>query len=263
MKFMSRFMRATFFLRALLAIGMSLVMLSQPAARNQVKETFSSLGDRVSGLVSSPQATAAPVETAGLGLQPGVLAKIDLLETLTVAAPDYGVGYDRDEWGPWSDTDGDCLNTRHELLTASSAVPVTTSNDGCWVVQGLWWDAYGNSWFTDPSDIDIDHVVPVAGAAWAGGNDWSRAKKQEFYNEVHLGNLIPVHDVLNREKSALDAAEWLPPNADLHCAFATQVINVKAAWGLSVSAEEHNALSSVLVTCTDVDLDAVRPTPAP
>jgi hypothetical protein len=74
-----------------------------------------------------------------------------------------------------------------------------------------------------------------------------------------MGNLVPVWDVANRDKSASDPAQWLPANESVHCAFATQWVNVKAAWDLSVDVDEYKALADILAGCTDEDLDAVKP----
>ena len=48
----------------------------------------------------------------------------------------YSRIYDRDDWGGWIDADGDCQNTRAEILIRDSQVPPTL--EGCRVVAGLW-----------------------------------------------------------------------------------------------------------------------------
>ena len=53
-----------------------------------------------------------------------------LLSSAVLAQP----AYDRDDWRHWEDFDGDCQNTRHELLIVSSIFPVTFTNArGCTV----------------------------------------------------------------------------------------------------------------------------------
>ncbi len=37
--------------------------------------------------------------------------------------------YDRDDWNHWTDHDGDCLDTRHELLMCESLTSVTFKQD--------------------------------------------------------------------------------------------------------------------------------------
>ena len=45
-----------------------------------------------------------------------------LLSSAVLAQP----AYDRDGWKHWEDFDGDCQNTRQELLIVSSIIPVTS-----------------------------------------------------------------------------------------------------------------------------------------
>ena len=50
--------------------------------------------------------------------------------------------YDRDDWNHWIDENGDCQNTRHEVLIEESFETVTyTSDTYCSVSTGKW---YGN-----------------------------------------------------------------------------------------------------------------------
>ena len=67
--------------------------------------------------------------------------------------------YRRDQWG-WIDEDGDGQNTRIEVLIAESEIPVTfTNNESTKVASGQWTDPYTGKIFTDPSDLDIDHIA--------------------------------------------------------------------------------------------------------
>ena len=51
------------------------------------------------------------------------------------AIPDYNRG----DWNHWIDRDGDCLDTRHELLLRESLTSVTfKQNNNCKVVGGRW-----------------------------------------------------------------------------------------------------------------------------
>lgn len=80
--------------------------------------------------------------------------------------------YKRDNWmkqGKWLDSDGDCQDTRHDVLIVESSIAVTLNPSGCRVIAGQWQDPYGGETFTNPSDLDIDHLVPLAHAHVSGG----------------------------------------------------------------------------------------------
>jgi hypothetical protein len=124
--------------------------------------------------------------------------------------------YDRSTWKHWEDFDGDCQNTRHELLIASSEVPVTfTSSTGCTVATGQWLDPYTGDTYTLASDLDIDHVIPLNYAHLHGGAIWSAFVKKLFANDPE--NLLAVDDGENQSKSAKGPSQWLPPDESNHC----------------------------------------------
>ncbi len=59
------------------------------------------------------------------------------------------------------------------------------------------------------SDLDIDHVVPLAHAHRTGGANWLRRQKRQFANDP--GNLIAVDDRTNQEKGDKEPVRWKPP----------------------------------------------------
>jgi len=118
--------------------------------------------------------------------------------------------YNRKDWPHWIDEDNDCQNTRAEVLIESSQVPVKFKrNRGCSVSHGLWVEPYTGMTFTQASDLDIDHVVPLAHAHRTGGANWSRKQKRQFANDPD--NLIAVDDRTNQEKSDKGPVRWKPP----------------------------------------------------
>ena len=64
----------------------------------------------------------------------------------------YSTLYDRDDWGGWIDEDGDCQNTRAEILIRDSQAKVNF--DGCRVVDGLWKLPYWGGTATQASQLD-------------------------------------------------------------------------------------------------------------
>ncbi len=141
--------------------------------------------------------------------------------------------YDRDDWGSWIDEDGDGLNTRHEVLAEESLIKPVISNNK--VVSGKWFDKYTGKYFTNPSDLDIDHLVPLKNAYISGASNWSKKKKNRYYNYLKYENhLIAVSKSVNRNKSDKSPIEWLPPNEEYQCEYVREWYKIKTAWGLSI-----------------------------
>lgn len=62
--------------------------------------------------------------------------------------------YDRDDWKHWTDADGDCQDTRQEVLIAESSVPATfTSETSCRVATGRWTGPYTGEVVDDPGKL--------------------------------------------------------------------------------------------------------------
>lgn len=156
--------------------------------------------------------------------------------------------YDRSEWPHWVDEDGDCQDTRAEILIATSQVPVKFKrNKGCVVTWGEWYDPYTGKTFTKASDLDIDHIVPLKEAHRSGGYAWSRDKRREFANDPE--NLIPVDLSANRAKSDQDPAGWMPENEAFRCEYVLRWIGLKTAYQLETNPEESQTVQDYLDTC--------------
>lgn len=146
---------------------------------------------------------------------------------------DSGGEYNRDDWGGWIDEDGDGLNTRHEVLAEESLIKPIVSNNK--VVSGKWFDKYTGKYFTNPSDLDIDHLVPLKNAYISGASNWSKKKKNRYYNYLKYDNhLIAVSKSANRNKSDKSPVKWLPPNKDYQCEYVREWFKIKTAWGLTI-----------------------------
>ena len=146
---------------------------------------------------------------------------------------DLGGEYDRDDWGGWIDEDGDGLNTRHEVLAEESLIKPVISNNK--VISGKWFDKYTGKYFTNPSDLDIDHLVPLKNAYISGASNWSKKKKNRYYNYLKYDNhLIAVSKSANRNKSDKSPVDWLPPNKDYQCEYVREWFKIKTDWGLTI-----------------------------
>ena len=158
--------------------------------------------------------------------------------------------YDRDLYGGWIDADGDCQNTRQEVLIEESLIPVELDSRGCRVVSGQWLGAYTGQTFTDPSDLDIDHFIPLAEAHRSGASHWSSQRKRAFANDLsHPQTLRVVSRSVNSDKQDSDPADWLPPNVDFHCEYVRSWVFVKGYWDLTMDDREKSAVDSLLEQC--------------
>ena len=156
--------------------------------------------------------------------------------------------YNRSNWGNWVDADGDCQNTRHEVLIEESLVPVTFKTDRkCIVVYGKWIDPYTGGTFTMASLLDVDHVVPLKEAYLSGAKNWSRSRKRQYANSLqNKDHLIAVYRGANRSKGAKDIAQWLPSNPDYHKEYIRIWIEIKEAWGLKIDSAERQVINKIL-----------------
>ena len=170
-----------------------------------------------------------------------------LLWASTLPAQD---DYDRRLYRHWIDADGDCQNTRHEVLIAESLVPVVLDSTGCRVVFGWWLCPYTFKLFNDPGKLDIDHFIPLKEAHLSGGNQWGEAKRRLYANDLsHPHSLIAVSLRANRSKGAKDPAEWMPPNKAYHCQYVATWLALKYHWQLALDAKEKRFLADKIGSC--------------
>ena len=155
------------------------------------------------------------------------------------------VPYDRKLYGRWIDQDGDCQDTRHEVLIAESTVPVTLDAKGCRVVAGQWEDPYTGRVFTNPRSLDIDHFIPLAEVHRSGGHAWTPAERRRYANDLsNPDTLIAVWKSANRSKGDRDPAYWLPPNQAYRCEYLKTWVALKRHWRLVADPVEARFLAA-------------------
>jgi hypothetical protein len=168
------------------------------------------------------------------------------LNALTVAAESHASTYDRDLFPHWITISGTC-NTRETVLKRDGT-NVTTGSD-CAPTSGSWRSPYDGATWTAASDVDIDHMVPLA-EAWASGAwAWTTSRRQAFANDLSIAQLWAVTDNVNQAKGDKDPAEWKPPLSSFWCMYARAWVHVKWTYSLTVDSAEKSALSSMLNTC--------------
>ena len=161
-------------------------------------------------------------------------------------------GYDRDLFPHWVDANGDCQNTRSEVLVSEreTDTPITyTSSSRCTVATGRWYSYYDGVSWTKASDVDIDYMVPLAEAWGSGARSWSTSRRQSYAND--LGDhrtLVGVTDNVNQSKSDQDPAQWLPSRST--CRYVAEWVAVKVRWGLSADSSEKSVLNRYASSCS-------------
>jgi hypothetical protein len=168
--------------------------------------------------------------------------------------------YNRAEFGEaWADEDFNGCDTRNDVLARDmKAVAFRDSPHNCVVDAGILEDPYTAEtiYFERGEDtsavVQIDHVVALADAWYAGAWEWDRPTRQKFANDQR--NLLAVSGDANQDKGHLTADQWLPENKDYHCAFIGRQVWVKSEWDLSITREERQAMINVLADCPVVEI---------
>lgn len=194
----------------------------------------------LTSLVSAPAAQAAPPTPISAAAARSYLA------TVTPRAEGSTSGYSRDLFPHWSTVSGSC-NTRETVLKRDGVNVVQDS--ACAAVSGSWYSEYDGATWTAASDIDIDHMVPLAEAWRSGANAWTTSKRQQFANDLTRPQLIAVTDNVNQAKGDLDPGKWLPSRTAYRCTYARMWVQVKQHYALSMDSGEKTALGNVLSGC--------------
>ena len=142
-------------------------------------------------------------------------SKVEAEKTLAGGAPirsktsPSAVAYDRDLYGVWIDTDGDCQNTRHKVLIAEGTVPVTMRKaarsspsggrtptpDGCSRIPGISTSITSSRWWKCIA------VGSTHGRQRNGSDALTTFKPQYAYRDVGVGESI--------RRSQSTPAHWL------------------------------------------------------
>ncbi|MEU2615582.1 HNH endonuclease family protein [Micromonospora sp. NPDC007271] len=196
----------------------------------------------------------AATVAATLGLtQPAWAASYSAPLTTAVAslpvASEVRTGYSRDLFPHWIDADGNGCNTRNEVLIAEAVTKPTISGT-CTLSGGRWYSYYDNAYWTLTSDVDIDHMVPLAEAWDSGARNWTTSRRQAYANDLGDSRaLAGVTDNVNQAKGDQDPATWMPPYASARCRYLNEWVAVKIRWRLTVDSAEKNALTSWANSC--------------
>lgn len=177
---------------------------------------------------------------------PSVTTARSELSQLRVAPDGSMTGYSRDKFPHWITISGAC-NTRETVLKRDGTSVVTDSS--CAATSGRWFSPYDGATWTQASDVDIDHIVPLADAWRTGASSWTTAKRQQFANDLSDPQLIAVTDNVNQAKGDQSPATWKPPLTSFWCTYAKMWTHVKFKFALTVNSAEKSALTDMLNRC--------------
>ena len=180
------------------------------------------------------------------------------LTDMLVDDPHTGADYRRDDWHLWDDIDGDGCDARQQALKAASTIPANVAA-GCKVVSGNWISAYDGFMTSNPSELDIDHVVPLENAHISGGWSWDATQRRQYANDQF--DLWAVSASANRSKGASPPNQWRPVQQGTWCEYAQRWTAIKIRWDLSATSAERDALGQMLDTCPPGTMFSLSPTP--
>ena len=190
---------------------------------------------------TSPTPTPTAIETSEMNILRVTIAEVP------ANLPDY----DRHDWKHWTDADGDCQDARNEVLVAESQTAVSYRTDRrCRVSAGEWLAPYTSTVVTNPSRLDVDHMVPLRNAHLSGASNWSAEQREQYANHLEdPQHLIAVTASANRSKGASGPEDWKPDDRSYWCRYAIDWITIKDRWDLTATVAEFTALEDMLATC--------------
>ncbi|KAI4596785.1 hypothetical protein KJ359_005128 [Pestalotiopsis sp. 9143b] len=194
----------------------------------------------------APAPVAEPIPLPSPSGIPSAAAAKTQLAALTVKTSASGDDYDRDLFPTWITISGTC-DTR-EFVLKRDATSITVDS-ACKATAGKWTSPYDGASWTDASDLDIDHMVPLKNAWISGANAWTTDKRQQYANDIVRPQLWAVTDNVNQSKGDRSPDAWKPPLTSFYCVYARAWVQVKSYWDLSITSAEKTALTSMLATC--------------
>ncbi|MFD7557421.1 HNH endonuclease family protein [Streptomyces sp. NPDC059835] len=194
---------------------------------------------------SAPLVSAPAVRRDLPEAPPAAVARTELA-ALTVDAPHSMAGYSRAKFPHWVQQGQQC-DTR-EIVLARDGQDVAR-DELCRAVSGTWFSPYDDSTLTAASQVDIDHIVPLANAWRSGADTWDTPTRRKFANDLENPQLIAVSAASNRSKGDQSPDQWSPPSVAYWCTYSRAWTHIKHVYGLNITAAERDQLNVMLDTC--------------
>lgn len=188
---------------------------------------------------------------------------LSALEGLAVKGRAAKDNYSREAFGQaWQDVDRNGCDTRNDILRRDLSGVIFTEGSKCRVASGAFHEPYTGQFmdFRRGSEtsraVQVDHVVALGDAWQKGAQGLDPGQRQSLANDPL--NLIAADGPANQQKSAGDAATWLPKNKSIRCHYVARQISVKASYGLWVTEAEKDAMKRVLASCPEQQTIAAK-----
>lgn len=212
-----------------------------------VKSSFAVRTAAAALAVAALTACQPPGQNSGPVIGPAV-GEVSPALGLAVAPEGKMSGYSREKFPHWA--------TRRDVGASCDVRDVVLRRDGdsvtggrCGTERGEWFSIYDDRTLTLSSQVDIDHVVPLAEAWRSGASTWTEARRAEFANDLVAPQLIAVSAASNRSKGDQDPARWMPPVRRPWCTYARDWVQVKQTYGLAADQAEADKLTEILRGC--------------
>ena len=182
---------------------------------------------------------------------------------LTIAQ-DQDTGYSRSAFKHWIDADDNGCDTRAEVLIEEAIVKPKIGKK-CALTGGKWRSQYDKLVTTNPSSLDIDHLVPLAEAWRSGAWAWTDKQREDFANDLTDSRaLVAVSAGSNRSKGDRDYAQWRPnlntgTERWISCNYLKAWIAIKLRYQLTMDSTEASWIQVGSTTCAFGDSIRVIP----
>ena len=168
------------------------------------------------------------------------------LDSIQVANADKS-SYSPSSYPHWITQSGTC-DTRETILKnvgfdSDPKTCVAKSKPGF-----TYTEPYSGRKISDPSSLDIDHVIPLKYANGHNGASWSTAKKTQFAND--MSQLIAVDANAERQKGDSGPSGWMPGNKNETCSYTTIWITTASRYGISITSSDKTALRKGMESCS-------------
>lgn len=217
-----------------------------------IKDVQSQAEKAVEGVSPSPR-TSETVQAPPAAASDAAAAQAELA-TIAVKGRAPKTGYNREQFGQaWADVDRNGCDTRNDELKEALTGVVFKAGSDCVVVSGTLNDPYTGKVINfvrgekTSSAVQIDHLVPLSEAWQKGAQQWDEKTRTAFANDPI--NLRAVDGPSNSSKGDSDLATWMPANRGHWCTYVSEIVHVKAKYGVWMTAAEHAKAQEILGTC--------------